>query len=84
MTYKIVMHGSEMCVYLMSVDPPQYLTLDDLGAWLRETRDDNPNLYAELVSAYVALSKATPPDKPANSSVINLSAITKRPPRRSK
>ena len=78
MTYKIVVKGSELFVYLSSVDPPQYLNKDDMLEWMRETRDDNPDLYAELVSAYVALSKATPPQKNDNPSIVNLSAISKR------
>ena len=79
MTYKIILRGSELCVYVTSIDPPQYLTLAELSAWMRETRDSNPDLYAELVSAYVALSKATPPDANDNPSIVNLSAISRKP-----
>ena len=79
MTYKIIVRGSELCVYVTSIDPPQYLTLAELSSWMRETRDDNPDLYAELVSAYMALRKATPPDKNDNPNIVNLSAITRKP-----
>ena len=78
MTYKLVMHDGEMCAYLYTIDPPQYLTLDDLINWMRDKRDEDPDLHAELVQAYVALSKATPPSKSDNSSIVNQSAISKR------
>jgi hypothetical protein len=78
MTYEITARGSELCVYVTSIDPPQYLTLAELSAWMRETRDGNPDLYAELVPAYIALSKATPPDENDNPSIVNLPAISRK------
>lgn len=75
MTYTIVKRGSETCVYLTSVDPPQYLNESELSQWMRDTRDDNPDLYAELVSAFVQLRKATSSAKSDNPNIVNLSAI---------
>jgi hypothetical protein len=77
MTYTIVKRGSETCVYLTSVDPPQYLNETDLSQWMRDTRDDNPDLYAELVSAFMQLRKATSSAKSHNPSSVSLSAIAK-------
>jgi hypothetical protein len=36
---------------------PQYLDEADLLQWMRESRDDDPELYAELVRIYFELKK---------------------------
>ena len=42
-------------------DPPQLMSRDDLWQWMIDARDDNPNLYAHLVHAYIVLT--TPPKR---------------------
>ena len=59
--YKIVQKDCQRFVYLF--DPPQYLDAIDMSQWLRETRDDDPDLYAQLVHAYVLLTKPLPHSK---------------------
>jgi hypothetical protein len=58
MNYKIALKDGKRFVYLNS-DPPQYLDEKDVAAWMRETRDDHPDLYAKLVHAYVLLTKSS-------------------------
>ena len=38
-------------------DPPQYMTLEELGNWMLPYREDDPDYYSELVSVYVMLDK---------------------------
>ena len=59
--YKIVQKDCQQFVYLPHV--PQYLDEADMSQWLRETRDDDPDLYAQLVHAYVLLTKPLPHSK---------------------
>ena len=37
------------------------MSRDDLWQWMIDARDDNPNLYAHLVHAYIVLT--TPPKR---------------------
>ena len=62
MNYEIIQKDGKRFVYLNS-DPPQYLDAADLWQWLKETRDDDPDLYAELVHAYFLLKKPLPQAK---------------------
>lgn len=57
LTYEIVKRDQKRFVYLSEV--PQYLDCDDLVSWMREVRDDDPDLYAELVPLYIALTLPT-------------------------
>ena len=58
--YKFASEGQNRFVYLNSGDLPLRLDKDDLGAWLHDARDDNPDLYAELVHIYILLCKPAP------------------------
>ena len=58
LAYKIRVIDGKRVVYLS--DPPQYLDACDLWQWMVETRDDNPDLYAQLVHIYFLLKKTTP------------------------
>ena len=53
--YDIIAFNGLPCVKLHN--PPQYLDADDLAAWMVDTRDDDPDLYAELVQVYFQLRK---------------------------
>lgn len=57
--YKITIFGGKPCVYLH--DANQYLDAADLVQWMRETRDDDPDLYAALVKIYFQLRKLPHP-----------------------
>ena len=65
--YQIITKDQKRLMYLPDV--PQYLDCVELGRWLRETRDADPDLYAELVHAYVLMTKPSPAPK-------RLSAVT--------
>lgn len=56
--YEIRWKDENKFVYLIC-DPPQYLDEPDLFQWMRETRDDDPDLYAEIVQAYFQWKKNT-------------------------
>ena len=59
MTYKLLKNGSERLVKIDFGDYSQTMTPDDLLAWMQEIRDDQPELYAELVHVYVLLTKSS-------------------------
>ncbi len=56
--YQIIEKDNRRLVRLDN--PPQYLDASDLWQWLKETRDDNPDLYATLVHVYFLLKKPLP------------------------
>ncbi len=58
MTYEIRLKDNARYLYLHN--PPQYLDAADLWQWLIDTRDDDPELYAELVHVYILLTKPLP------------------------
>jgi hypothetical protein len=61
MSFEIVQKDGKRFVYLPHV--PQYLDRTELVQWMRDTRDDQPDLYAELVHAYMLLVKPLPHPK---------------------
>ena len=72
LAYQIVSKDQKRLMYLPDV--PQYLDCVELGRWLKETRDTDPDLYAELVHVYVLMTKPIPSPAPKR-----LSAVTARP-----
>lgn len=44
-------------VVKMFCDPPQIMTASELSQWMKELRDTNPPLYAEVVPIYIKLRK---------------------------
>jgi hypothetical protein len=53
--YRIVTKDQKRLVYLP--DPPQYLDACDVWMWMVETRDEDSDLYAEIVQMYFKLKK---------------------------
>jgi hypothetical protein len=60
LTYKILEKPGKRFVYLYC-DPPQTMDADEVFQWMKETRDDDPDLYAELVHIYFLLRKTPLP-----------------------
>jgi hypothetical protein len=55
LSYRIITKDCKRLVYLS--DPPQYLDDQDVWEWLAEKRDEDPDLYAEIVQMYFQLKK---------------------------
>jgi hypothetical protein len=60
MTYTLLQTTSERLVQIDFGDYLQTMTRDDLAAWMHETRDEQPDLYAALVHIYVLMCKPLP------------------------
>jgi hypothetical protein len=55
--YQLVQKDQKRFVYLSECG--QRLDAADLWQWMKETRDEDPELYAQLVHAYVLLTKSS-------------------------
>jgi hypothetical protein len=56
--YKILEQPGKRLVYFPHI--PQTLDASELSQWMKETRDDNPDLYSQLVHVYILLTKPLP------------------------
>ena len=61
--YEIIEQHAERVVHLRTY-PPQDLTRADMDRWMIAVRDKDSDLHAQLVHAYVLLTKPSPSEKP--------------------